>query len=133
MDTIEILKLLGAFIGSIVAVHLWNKTTGRADKKEQADCIEKIKLEVAEHGLKIMTGHQNLEALAGKNEERFKHLENKVNQFDAIVPEVQALKVEMKGYTVKIDNLIDSIKESKTEQKESVREIKDMIRNQGHN
>lgn len=130
MDISEIIKLASGFVGGVITLYIFVKTAGKAEKKEQTDCLDKIRVDIGEHGLHIMTGQQNHEKLADSMEQRFKHLENKVNQFDAIVPEVQALKIEMKGYTVKIDNLIDAIKDSKTEHKESVREIKDMIRAQ---
>ena len=93
MDISEIIKLASGFVGGIITLYIFVKTTGKAEKKEQADCLDKIRVEIADHGLKIMTHSQNHEKIADSMEQRFKHLENKVNQFDAIVPEVQALKI----------------------------------------
>lgn len=132
MTITEILKLVTPFVGGVITLYIFLKNTGKAEKKEQADCIENLKVEIADHSLKIMTHHQNHENLADKLDTRFKNLESKVNQFENIVPEVQALKLKMESYSQKIDNLIESVKESKADNKDTIKEIKEMIRGIQH-
>jgi SMC interacting uncharacterized protein involved in chromosome segregation len=132
MDYIEIIKTVSVFISGIITLYIFKKNSGKAEKREQDECIDKIKVEIADHSVKIMTHHQNHETLADRFEVRFKNLETKVNQFENIVPEVQALKLKMEGYSQKIDNLIESIKESKADNKDTIKEIKDMIRASKH-
>jgi gas vesicle protein len=130
MDFPEILKLVGTFLGGAIALYLAHQASTKAEKKEQADCLDRINLNMAENSLHIMQGAQNHEKLADHVSQRITNLENKVNQFENIVPEVNALKMEMKMYTGKMDNLIDVVKESKADNKEAIKEIKEMIKNQ---
>lgn len=128
MDVTELIKIALAYIGPIVTVILYLKTAGHAKAKEHAECIDKIKLDITHHGLDQTKFQLNHEKLADAMELRFKSLESDVNQFKTVVPEVQSMKVRMESYIAKIDNLIESVKESKSDNKETMREIKDMFK-----
>lgn len=130
MTLTDIINIALPYAGAIVTIVIYMKTVGANKTKEHNECIEKIKLDITHHGLDQTKFQLNHEKLADSMEQRFKHLESKVNQFENIVPEVQALKLKMESYSQKIDNLIESVKEGKADNKDTIKEIKEMIRTQ---
>jgi hypothetical protein len=139
MGTIgEIIKELTPYLGIMLTAWLWYNTKYDKNAKEKddnndkrhndhTDCIKKIQVDINQHTLLHTSHQQEREKLVGLNDQRLNHIETKLNQFDNVYNEVQSLKMKVEQYIVKMDTLIDTIKESKAEQKESIKELKELI------